>query len=795
MKIRTQLVLACFVLSVLPLTVIVLYNHHSSKLALQSAYRQEAQRLARNMDRRLTTMRAELDERLSALSSITLAADATTGERPTLETIVTAMGDAAPLIDTLEYIPAAPPPPATPPPGALAEARPAPAVVPRATPDPRPRSSETRRVIVVDDLPDHEEHEESEEIADAQGNVAEPIVIDLPAVVLPRFELSQQAHSLMADIGRLSRELESSAAQMTREERDEKKRLLRDKSKILEREMEASRAKFQEQMKEAQRLREERRRRTAEQQRGRRARQPREVPGVAAVAPATAAVAPMPVVGVTPTPGVPSTGAAAPVAKVRPRSELSKAETDKLAKLEKQASLIFGRSFHVPIQKEGAVVGQIRAQLSTEEVVRRVLGGQGGDRDEIPFAVDREGNVYTRNPAERATIDHLGIPGRVKSGQPLTNPEGWIIVSSADEESGLRVGVARPVGESFVELRQTAARNFGYGLGLIAFALIGIVPLANHFTRDVKRVTAGAERIAQGDLQTRLPVKSKDEFGQLALAFNRMAEDLSENQRRLFEEERARREQEIQQRLLAMEYQRKTTDLEDARRFQLSMLPKEVPLHDRYDIAVFTKTATEVGGDYYDFHDGTGALSVTIGDATGHGAKAGTMVTVIKTLFAGYGGDEAPSSFLRDAAERIKRMDLGRMAMALSLARFDGDGVTVAAAGMPPMLIHRRRTSEVEEVALPATPLGTLGTEYAETTRRVEPGDSILLMTDGFPELLNSGGHQLGYPRAAEEFAAAAVASSDARGVIDALSTASHRWHGDLPPNDDITFVVVRLRA
>ena len=784
MKIRTQLVLACFVLSVLPLTVIVLYNHHSSKLALQSAYRQEAQRLARNMDRRLTTMRAELDERLSALSSITLASDAASGSRPTVETIVTAIGDAAPLIDTLEYIPAPPPPPATPRASAVAEAQPAPVVGARPSPEPRPETARTKRIVVVDDLPEHEEPADGEDITDAQGNVFEPIVIDLPPVILPRFEVSPEAHRLSAEIARLSSELGSNADKMTREERDEKKQLLRDKSKILEREMEASRAKFQAQMKEAQRLREERRRRQAER------RTTQAAPKVATIAPVPGVT---PATGVHPTPAVPAV--AAPVAKVRPRSELSKAEMAKLARLEKQASLIFGRTFHVPVSKEGEVVGQLRAQLSTEEVVRRVLGGQGGDRDEIPFAVDREGNIYTRNPNERVTIDRLGIPKQVKDGKPLTNPEGWIIVSSSDEESGLRVGVARPVGESFVELRQTAARNFGYGLGLIAFALIGMVPLANHFTRDVKRVTAGAERIAQGDLQTRLPVKSKDEFGQLALAFNRMAEDLSENQRRLFEEERARREQEIQQRLLAMEYQRKTTDLEDARRFQLSMLPKEVPQHDRYDIAVFTKTATEVGGDYYDFHDGSGVLSVTIGDATGHGAKAGTMVTVIKTLFAGYSGEEAPSLFLRDAAERIKRMDLGRMAMALSLARFDGDGVTVASAGMPPMLIHRRRTSEVEEVTLPATPLGTLGIDYAQTTRRVEPGDSILLMTDGFPELLNSGAHQLGYPRAAEEFAAAAMASSDARGVIDALSAASHKWHGDLPPNDDITFVVVRLRA
>src|SRR5205085_10914044 len=67
------------------------------------------------------------------------------------------------------------------------------------------------------------------------------------------------------------------------------------------------------------------------------------------------------------------------------------------------------------------------------------------------------------------------------------------------------------------ELRNTAARNFGYGLGLIFIALIGIVPLANHMSRDVQRVTKGAERIAAGDLQTRVPVHSKNEFGQLAV--------------------------------------------------------------------------------------------------------------------------------------------------------------------------------------------------------------------------------------------------------------------------------------
>jgi len=245
---------------------------------------------------------------------------------------------------------------------------------------------------------------------------------------------------------------------------------------------------------------------------------------------------------------------------------------------------------------------------------------------------------------------------------------------------------------------------------------------------------------------------------------------------------------------MSVEYERKSVELEEARRFQLSMLPKEVPHHPRYDVAVFTRTATEVGGDYYDFHLAGDALSVTIGDATGHGAKAGTMVTVIKTLFSGYAGEAGPSAFLRDAAETVKRMDLGRMAMALVLARLEGNRMTLASAGMPPAYVHRAATGEVEEVIVAATPLGTLGADYGDVHLELAPGDTVLFMTDGFPELLNEAGQQLGYVAAQQEFADAATAP-DANGVIARLADAAQQWHGDQPPNDDVTFVVVRAKT
>ena len=221
------------------------------------------------------------------------------------------------------------------------------------------------------------------------------------------------------------------------------------------------------------------------------------------------------------------------------------------------------------------------------------------------------------------------------------------------------------------------------------------------------------------------------------------------------------------------------------------MLPKEAPRLDPYDIAVFPHTATEVGGDYYDFHVDHGGVAITIGDATGHGARAGTMVAVIKALFAGYSVEQTPAEFLRNAAEKIRRMDLGRMAMALQLARLSGREVTLASAGMPPAYIHRRGTDSVEEIAVGATPLGTLGDDYSDTRLELRLGDTMLFLSDGFPELMNASGQQLGYIAAAEAFAQAARAS-DANGVIASLEQAARNWHGEQPPNDDVTFVVVR---
>src|SRR5512140_891223 len=108
MKIRTQLVLACFLLSIVPLAAIVLYSYRSSRSALETAYHAEAVRTIRQMDRRLAAIRSDLQERLAELTAFPLQipnGKAPGSDRRMANDVLLALGDSARLIDSLEVQP------------------------------------------------------------------------------------------------------------------------------------------------------------------------------------------------------------------------------------------------------------------------------------------------------------------------------------------------------------------------------------------------------------------------------------------------------------------------------------------------------------------------------------------------------------------------------------------------------------------------------------------------------------------------------------------------------------------
>jgi len=267
-----------------------------------------------------------------------------------------------------------------------------------------------------------------------------------------------------------------------------------------------------------------------------------------------------------------------------------------------------------------------------------------------------------------------------------------------------------------------------------------------------------------------------------------------EQKTRMRESELRAKAMEAEKRALVAENERQTKELDDARRLQLSLLPKEVPNLPLYDIAVFMKTATEVGGDYYDFHvEADGTLDIAFGDATGHGMQAGTIVTLMKGLFVSDASRFDIPTFFNHCSKAIKDIRLGRLFMAFTLVRLRGNSLYLSSAGMPPVFIFRKRDGSIEEVLLKGMPLGAMKNfPYLLHEASLERGDTLLLMTDGLPEQKNAAEEMFDYERVQKAFAEVATRTPDE--IIDHLAKAGEAWMGGAVQDDDVTLMVVRMK-
>ncbi|MEJ2195254.1 MAG: SpoIIE family protein phosphatase [Ignavibacteriaceae bacterium] len=251
--------------------------------------------------------------------------------------------------------------------------------------------------------------------------------------------------------------------------------------------------------------------------------------------------------------------------------------------------------------------------------------------------------------------------------------------------------------------------------------------------------------------------------------------------------------QELEKAKLESENKRKTKELEEARQLQLSMLPKSIPVSSKYEIAVYMQTATEVGGDYYDFvvHNND-SLTIAVGDATGHGMQAGTMVAASKSLFKSKADIEDPATILKESSNALKEMGFSLMLMAMTVAKLKDNKISLSSAGMPFTLIFRNDSKSVEEIILEGMPLGSLiDFPYQLKEIQLSKGDTILFMSDGFPELFNSNSEILGYEKVAEIFND--VANEPAAIVIQKLLDSAKDWAKGHPQEDDITFLVIKV--
>jgi sigma-B regulation protein RsbU (phosphoserine phosphatase) len=235
-------------------------------------------------------------------------------------------------------------------------------------------------------------------------------------------------------------------------------------------------------------------------------------------------------------------------------------------------------------------------------------------------------------------------------------------------------------------------------------------------------------------------------------------------------------------------------ELQEARALQLSMLPKELPVISNIDFAVYMKTASEVSGDYYDFSFcSDGSLNVAIGDATGHGMRAGTMVSVMKALFMANSTNKDIGEFFNSSNKTIKQINFQRMMIGFTMLNINGNKARYINAGMPSLYLYKKNEEEIYEYRSQGMPLGAMYDSLYETQEfNIESGDTILLQSDAFAELMNENKEVFGYDRVKLEFAACAGRNAEA--VIDHLKRKGSSWINDSDPEDDITFVVIKVK-
>lgn len=377
---------------------------------------------------------------------------------------------------------------------------------------------------------------------------------------------------------------------------------------------------------------------------------------------------------------------------------------------------------------------------------------------------------------------------------------GVLVYPVTHEARTYEVWFSNPAYRAYIH--QRAAPLMWLMLGTAAFVFFVFPYLYSlSLVKPLRGLLTGVQQVNDGNLEIQAPVYYPDEIGYLAESFNTMVRSIKTAQERLLanavkdaEREIERQKEKARLAVVEAENERRAKELEEARQLQLSLLPKTLPQLSHLEIAAYMKTATEVGGDYYDFHlasDGT--LTIAVGDATGHGLKAGTLVASIKSLFVSLAyHPDIPHIFQR-MSRVLKEMKLRGLFMAMTLVKVKGNQMTVSIAGMPSVLIYRAQTGAVEEIAMRALPLGGMTKyEYPQQELTLAVEDVVVLMSDGLPERFNATGEMLAEEAARKYLAEHAHYS--AQELTKGFAKLGDDWGGGRPQDDDVTFVVLKVK-
>ena len=233
-----------------------------------------------------------------------------------------------------------------------------------------------------------------------------------------------------------------------------------------------------------------------------------------------------------------------------------------------------------------------------------------------------------------------------------------------------------------------------------------------------------------------------------------------------------------------------------ARDLQASLIPKELPPTPHYELAAFNHIANTVGGDIYDFVPlPDGRIAVLFGDASGHGMAAGLVMAVAHAAFrTQLEVDPSPAAITSSLNRILCRTGGSRSFFACCYVLLSPDGTFIATiAGHPPMLKIGTDGRVVSRIGRGAYPLGVkAGMWWEEVSDQLEPGERLLLHSDGLPESRDEFEHDFGDDGI--ESAAGRYADLSPQSFVENLVQEWQSFMKGRPAEDDVTIAAIRRR-
>ncbi|HYU25524.1 MAG TPA: PP2C family protein-serine/threonine phosphatase, partial [Thermoanaerobaculia bacterium] len=243
-----------------------------------------------------------------------------------------------------------------------------------------------------------------------------------------------------------------------------------------------------------------------------------------------------------------------------------------------------------------------------------------------------------------------------------------------------------------------------------------------------------------------------------------------------------------------VERERVKAEIDAANRIQAALLPLESPQLTGASVASHYRAATEIGGDYFDFLTlRSGEMGIAFGDVSGHGLTSGIVMAMAKAaLLVQVDVEPSPRAVMNVLNDIVIRTAPKRIMMTFFFGVLDSatQQLRFSSAGHLDPYVYRADGGRLEALSSWGFPLGVRRRDpFREHTVCFEPGDRLILYSDGLIEALDDDGNPFGFDRFEQVLRDCGPKSAEE--IKKTLLQSIRKFTRNRPPEDDQTLVVV----